>query len=449
MYQIDTEYRRERSRMQRRDFVRFGALSAASLPFAGLLQGRARAESAEDAGIPQKAKACIVLWMNGGPSQLDTFDPKPDAPESHRGPFGSIETNVPGIRLCEHLPQTAKHADKFSILRSVTHPSPSHGIARHIMLTGNVQARGTTNPSYGSVVYKERGAQGALPPYVAIPNAPDFAAAGFLGGGYKPLSVGTDPNTKDFRVRGLTLPQRLTVERLDHRRQMLAAVDTLQQQAEPIQQFDVLDSFFQQSYDMITSPEVKQAFDIGAEVDGLRDRYGRNTLGQSCLLARRLVESGVSFIHVDRGGWDTHRQNFPTLEKTRLPELDQAYSALLEDLHNRGLLESTMVLWMGEFGRTPKIDWAAQWQGGRHHFSKVFSAVVAGGGFHGGHVVGSSGPLGEEPTERPVYPWDLGATLLSLMGIEYDKTYEDRGRNIRILPFGTGVESGGLLTELT
>lgn len=446
MFQIDTEYRTERERFQRRDFLRFGAASGLGLAIPSLLGRTAQAAAKE---LPVTAKSCIVLYMNGGPSQPDTFDPKPDAPESHRGPFGSIETNVPGIRLGEHLPLTAQQADKFTILRSMTHPSPSHGIARHIMLTGNVQARGTTNPSFGSVVYKERGQRGSLPPYVAIPSAPDFAAGGFLGGGYKPLAVGSDPNSKNFQVQGLTLPKRLTVDRLEHRRKMLATVDAFQQGEErTAEEFNVLDQFYDRSYNMITNPEVKKAFDINAEDPKLRDRYGRNTLGQSCLLARRMVEAGVDFIHVDRGGWDTHRKNFETLENTRLPELDQAYSTLLEDLHTRGLLESTIVLWMGEFGRTPKVDWAPQWQGGRHHFSKVFSTVVAGGGFKGGQVVGSSGPLGEAVESRPILPWDLGATMLGMMGIGYDKTYEDDGRNIRLLPYGTSIVSGGMLEEI-
>lgn len=444
MFQLDTECRNERCGSQRRDFIRIGALSALGLTLPEWLRKRAQAAPAK---APVRAKSCIVLWMGGGPSQPDTFDPKPDSPVAYRGPFGAIETNVPGTFIGEHLPKLAQQADKYSILRSMTHPSPSHGIAQHSMLTGNVLARGTVNPSYGSVVSKELPQDSSIPSYVSIPKAPDYAGGGLLGGGYQPLAVGNDPNNKNFSVRGLTLPKRLTVDRLDHRRKMLAAVDTLQREQELDPQFGVLDSFYQRSYDMITAPVVKKAFDINSEKPELRERYGRNTFGQSCLLARRLVESGVKFVHVDRGGWDTHRRNFESL-KGKLPELDKGFSTLLEDLSERGLLESTMVVWMGEFGRTPKIDWAAQWQGGRHHFSRTFTTVVAGGGFQGGRVVGSSGPLGENVEDRPILPWDLGATMFENLGVSWDKTYNDRGRNIRVLPFGTSVVSGGLLTEL-
>lgn len=448
MLQLNTEYRPDRGGLQRRDFLRLGALSSLGLTLGSHFGRGALAESSAVPASNAKAKACIVVWLSGGPSHLDTFDPKPEADEAYRGPFKAIDTNVSGIQVCEHLPHLAKQADKYCLLRSITHPSPSHDTARHIMLTGNVPARGTVNPSYGSVVFREYGQQAALPPYVAVPNGPNYAQAGFMGGAYNPLAVGNDPNRDGFRVQGLTLPKQLTVDRLAHRRNVLKKIDSLQAELDHPEQFDVLDKFYSRSYDMVTAPAVKKAFDIASEDSKLRERYGRNTLGQSCLLARRLVESGVSFVHVDRGGWDTHRKNFDVLEKTRLPELDQALAGLLEDLAQRGMLDSTIVLCMGEFGRTPKIDWSAQWQGGRHHYSKVFSALIAGGGFRGGHVVGSSTPTGELVESRPILPWDMGATMLGLLGIPFDKTYPDRGRNIRVLPYGTSVVSGGMLTEI-
>ncbi len=444
MLRINTEFRPERRGLQRRDFLQVGALSALGLTLPDLLQAREQAGT----GRTTRARACIMLWMGGGPSHIDTFDPKPDAASDYRGPFRSIPTGVTGMRLSEHLPRMAAQANKFSILRSMTHPSPSHEIANHIMLTGNVPARGTVNPSYGSVVFQDRGFGGEIPPYVAVPNAPMYAESGFLGGAYKPFPVGNDPNAADFRVRGLTLPRHLNAERLDQRRQILGGLDTFNRELENEEQFNVLDSFYRRSYEMITGPAVQRAFDLQREAAPLRDRYGRNTLGQSCLLARRLVEAGVPFIHVDRGGWDTHLRNFETLSVNRLPELDQAFSALLEDLDTRGLLDTTMVIWMGEFGRTPKIDWSAQWQGGRHHWSRCFSVVVAGGGFRGGQVVGSSDAVGEAPKDRPVLPWDLGATMLGQLGIPFDKNFEIRGRNMRLLPFGTSVVSGGMLTEI-
>lgn len=443
MLHLDMEARRAHT-MGRRDFVRIGALSTLGVSMADLLRSRAQASPT----VQTKAKACIVLWMSGGPSHMDTFDLKPNAPSTHRGTFKPIDTNVPGIQISEHLPKLAQQADKFSILRTMTHPSPAHEIASHIMLTGNVPARGTVNPSYGSVVFRERGYQGALPPYMAVPNGHFYSDAGFLGGTYKPFAIGADPNANGFQVASLRLPNGMTVDRLANRRKWLAGLDGLKQRLENEPELEVLDGFYQRSYDMIASPEASKAFDLASEDAKLRDRYGRNTLGQSCLLARRLVEAGVSFVHVDRGGWDTHLKNFDTLRDTRLPELDQAYSALLEDLHQRGLLESTIVLWMGEFGRTPVIDYSAQWQGGRHHYSKVFSAVIGGGGIAGGKVVGTSTDNGEEVKERPILPWDVGATMMTLLGIPYDKTYVERDRNIRLLPYGTSVVSGGMLTEL-
>lgn len=446
MFEIDTEVQREKNGVARRDFIRIGALSTLGLTLPDLLRARAQAKPAEQAG---KAKACIVLWLSGGPSHIDMWDPKPEAPSEYRGTFKPIQTNIEGMQVSEHLPKMAKHAEKFSIMRSMTHPSPSHEVASHIMLTGNVPARGTVNPSYGSVVFREWGYQGSLPPYIAVPTGGRYAQAGFMGGMYKPFAIGADPNRDGFQVSSLKLPSGLTVERLQNRRKWLGAVDTLKQRLDDNDDLQVLDEFYQRSYDMISAPEASKAFDLSTEDKKLREGYGRNTLGQSCLLARRLVESGVSFVHVERGGWDTHSRNFETLSGSRLPELDQAFSALLEDLSQRGMLETTIVLCMGEFGRTPKVDYAPRWQGGRHHYSKVFSSVIAGGGFKGGHVVGTSSEKGEEVKDRPVLPWDLGATMFTRLGIPYDKTYVERDRNIRLLPYGTSLVSGGMLSEIT
>ena len=423
-----------------------GGSAALGLTLADLLRSQAVASPAKK-GKAAKAKACIVVWMAGGPSHLDTFDPKPEAPSDYRGTFKPIPTKVPGMQICEHLPELAKQADKFSLLRTVTHPSPSHEIASHIMLTGNVPARGTVSPSYGSVVFREFGYQHSLPPYVAIPNAHRYAQAGFFGGTYKPFAIGADPNAKGFQVKALRLPYGLTVDRLKHRRQWLTALDSLRKRIKH-EELEVLDGFYQRSYDMIVDPKTATAFDMAKEDDKVRERYGRNTFGQSCLLARRLIEAGVAFVHVERGGWDTHSRNFETLKNARLPEFDRGVAALLEDLHQRGLLDETIVLCMGEFGRTPKIDYAPRWQGGRHHYSKVFAALIAGGGFAGGRVVGTSSEKGEEVKERPILPWDIGASLFTLLGIPYDKTYVERDRNIRLLPYGTSVVSGGMLTEL-
>ncbi|MEK6233487.1 MAG: DUF1501 domain-containing protein, partial [Planctomycetales bacterium] len=269
MFQLDTEIQRDPGQLARRDFIRIGSFSAAGgIALGDLL--RARAAASPDAKPPQ-AKACIVLWMSGGLSHMDTFDLKPESPDTHRGLFRPIETVAPGMLISEHLPMLAQQADKFSVLRGLTHPSPSHDTASHIMLTGNVPARGTINPSYGSVIFKERGFSGSIPPYVAARTGSRYAQAGLLGGAYKPFAVGSDPNSSSFSVRNLSLPRRLTVERLENRRKILGAIDSLKEDLDD-PQFGVLDGFHRRSYDMITSPEATKAFDMNDEDAKTRDR---------------------------------------------------------------------------------------------------------------------------------------------------------------------------------
>ncbi len=432
----------------RRDFLRVGAIGTLGLSLPAWLRMKA-----EGAVREAPAKSVIQIWLSGGPSHVDIWDPKPDAPEDFRGPFKVSQTTVPGVYISEHLPRLARAFERFSLIRSMTHPSPAHEIATHIVNTGNVLQGGLVYPSIGSVVALEKGFdagyKGEIPPFVAIPGPPPwYGEAGFLGGRYKPFATGGDPNSNNFKVKGLELASGLTPERATKRRSLLSQLDTFARQFERSELFEVVDTYYERAYGLVLGT-AREAFDLSKEDPKLRERYGRTTFGQSCLLARRLVERGVPFITVTRGGWDTHFKNFDALQRL-LPELDQALSALLEDLYERGLLESTIVVCEGEFGRTPKIDWSSRWQGGRHHWPNVFSVLLAGGGFQGGRVVGMSTEKGEFVKDRPCYPWDLCASIYRQLGIDYTKRLpHPQGRVAYITPLAQGtIESGGLLDEL-
>lgn len=435
--------------MSRRSMLRVGAVSAMGLTMA---EAMARKAHGQEAPAGTKAKSVIQLWMSGGPSHLDTFDPKPEAPEDYRGTLKAIDTNVPGIQICELLPQLAKLADKYSILRGFTHPSPAHEVATHIVGTGNVLAGGLVYPTMGSVVAMEQyngGYEKELPPYIAVPStAPWYGESGFLGGKFKPFTTGGDPNAQNFRVQGLQLAAGLTEPRANDRHSLLKAVDSLERDVEDHELFQVVDTYYERAYGLIMG-EAKAAFDLSQEPDAVRDRYGRTNFGQSCLLARRLVERGVPYVTAHKGGWDTHLKNFEAMPAL-CKDLDTAFSALLEDLAQRGLLDSTVVVWQGEFGRTPKIDWSAQWQGGRHHYPNVFTSVVAGGGFKGGKVIGASDERGETVKDRPCLPWDLCASIYRQLGIDHNKRLpHPQGRVAYVTPLVLGtIASGGLLDEL-
>ena len=433
--------------VSRRDFLRVGALGAMGLSLSDWFKMKAQGAVTEG-----KAKSVIQLWMGGGPTHLDTFDPKPQAGEDYCGPYKKpVETNVPGMRLCETMPLMAKQADKFSIIRSMVVGHNGHETATYIMQTGTMPSD-LVYPSMGAVVaYKsnEAGYQGSLPPYMSLVSPfGRFSEAGFLGTEYKTFATGGDPNADRVNVQGIVPPSGVTDDRLENRRPLLEAVDTLAKDMENNKTFEAMTSYQQRAYSLLLG-DAKKAFDMSDETDELREKYGRNRFGQSCLLARRLVERGVPFITVNSGGWDTHRDNFGAMKRL-LPPLDQGFSALLEDLAQRGLLDSTIVTWFGEFGRTPKIAKEAPWDGGRHHYGPCMSAVVAGGGFKGGVVVGESDAKGELPKERPVYPWDLTASMYTLMGIDPTGTLpHPHGCVAYVTPVASGgVQSGGLLTEI-
>jgi len=432
--------------MCRRDFLRVGALGAAGLTLAQWLQLRACGQAGGG-----KARSVIQLWMGGGPTHLDTFDPKPQAGNDYCGPYKKpVETNVSGIRICEKLPLLAQQADKFAIIRSMTHGNNSHETATYIMQTGTMPSD-LVYPSIGAVVaYKrnEAGYEGSLPPYISVTSPLGrFSESGFLGTAYKTFATGGDPNASNFNVQGIVPPGGVTDQRLQERKTLLEAVDTLARQMDD-PQFQQVDSYQERAYGLILG-DARKAFDLSQEDEKLRERYGRNRYGQSCLLARRLVEHGVPFVTINWGGWDTHRDNFGRMEEL-LPRLDAAFATLLEDLAQRGLLETTIVTWFGEFGRTPKVYWDPPWNGGRHHFGPCFSAVVAGGGFRGGVVVGESDAKGEKVRDRPVYPWDLTGSIYKLLGIDPNgRLPHPHGCVAYVTPSGSGqVESGGLLTEI-
>lgn len=435
--------------MGRRDFLRVGSLGVLGLSLADWFALQAHGQV--KAG---KARSVIQMWMGGGPSHLDTFDPKPEAGYDYCGPLKSpVATKVPGTRLCELLPLLAQQADKYTIIRGFTHPDFGHETATYTVTTGTVPTPDLVYPSMGSVVALKKGYEagykGSLPPYISLTNPLGrFSDSGFLGNKYKTFATYGDPNAKDFRVQGMMPPGGVADARVADRRTLQQSLDSFTAGAEKEGLLRDLQGNQDKAYGVILG-DARKAFDLSHEKDDLRDRYGRNTFGQSCLLARRLVENGVPFITINMGGWDTHTDNFGAL-KQLAPVLDKGFSTLVADLAARGLLESTLVVWYGEFGRTPKIDWASPWFGGRHHYPLASSAVVAGGGFRGGALVGSSDATGEHVKDRPVYPWDLAASMYKLLGIEpTERLPHPQGCVAYVTPLASGsMPTGGLLTEI-
>ena len=421
----------------RRDLLKMGAVGAVGLSLPPSVWSYAPGRVT--------AKSVIQIWLWGGPCHLDTFDPKPDAGRDYCGPLVEpVATNVDGIRISQLLPKLARHADKYSILRSMTHGINSHETAAYITQTGRKEGR-LVYPTAGAVVslFKGFGAgySGIVPPYVVLTSAQGrFSECGFLGQKYKPFATGGDPARPVFAVDGI-VAQGISDERQQARRGLLERLDR-QIADEPH------DRCTSHAYELMFG-EMRRLFDLNIEKPEVRDKYGRNTFGQSCLMARRLVESGVPYITINYGGWDTHKTHFEIMNR-KLPEMDSGLSTLLEDLKDRGLLESTIVWMSGEFGRTPKVQWEAPWNGGRGHHGGVFSALLAGGGFKGGHVVGSSDKVGMEVASRPVYPRDVIASIYELMGIDPEAAMPNpRGMDIKVLPSKEeGAESGGRLKEI-
>jgi hypothetical protein len=432
--------------LTRREVLKRGLFGAAGLAFIDPFS-----RGASPAPALAKARSVIQIWMWGGPSHLDTFDPKPDAGNDYCGPFKNpIPTNVDGIKICEMLPLLAQQADKYSIIRSMTHGNNSHETASYIVQTGREPGR-LVYPCVGAVVSLFRGYdhgyKGLVPPYIVLTQTQGrFSEAGFLGPRYKPFATGGDPNRNPFAVEGI-VAQGITDQRQQSRRELLHSLDSLGKAMPENPQFKLLDRCEEKAYDMMFG-DARKLFDLSEEKDEMREQYGRNTFGQSCLVARRLVEHGVPYVTINYKGWDTHKQHFETMRR-KLPEMDRGMAALLQDLANRDLLDSTIIWWSGEFGRGPKIQWEPPWNGGRSHYGKCFCAVVAGGGFKGGRVVGASNENGTEVAERPVYPRDLIASMYELLGIDPEGQLPNpRGLDVKVLPYSELVEpassEGGL-----
>ena len=377
--------------------------------------------------------SCLIFFQSGGACQHDSFDPKPHAPREIRGGFGTIPTAVPGVRFSELLPRSARAADRFTTIRSLYSQEAIHEKAKQFIYSGVRPNNAYKHPVYGSVAAKELGPKNGLPPFVVIPRRDIAAEAGFLGPAYDPFIAG-DPAKKDFSVQDLTVRNGLSLEEASGRARLLAAIDEDIRAVEKSQLIEGMDYFYQKAFDLISSPGAKKAFDLGAEPDKLRDAYGRTTAGQGALLARRLIESGVRLVTIFHGGYDTHSDNDKT-NALLYPEFDQAFTTLLDDMGERGLLESTLVLALGEFGRTPKINFSA----GRDHWPGVFSIAAAGAGIPGGQVIGSSDERGAEPKDRPVSIGELGATLYKKMGIDYTRDYHANGRPVKIIPEGEPI----------
>ena len=434
--------------MSRREAMCRGLAGAA-----GLLLADRMAVPASAGALPAKAKSVIQIWMWGGPTHLDTFDPKPNAGNDYCGPLNKpIATNVDGIVISELMPLLAKQADKYSIIRSMTHGNNSHETAAYMVQTGRKAGERLAYPCVGAVVslFKgyNAGYRGLIPPYVVLTRPQGrFSEAGFLASRYKPFATGGDPAQSQFLVEGV-VAQGMTDQRQKERREFLHNIGTMEQVGKGDLTLTAFSQTEDQAYDMILGDGSK-AFDLSQEKDDLRERYGRTTFGQSCLVARRLVQRGVPYITINYPGWDTHKDNFGVMRR-KLPETDKGMATLLQDLSDLGLLQSTIVWCCGEFGRTPKIQWEPPWNGGRGHYGHVFSAVVAGGGFRGGRVVGASDAKGEHVKDRPVYPCDLLGSMYQLLGIDPDgKLPHPQGWLATATPSpADGIPSGGRLTEI-
>ncbi len=418
----------------RRDFLKVGFLASAGLSLSHYLR---LAEAGEvQAG---KAESAIFINLQGGPSHLDTFDLKPEAPSEYRGSFKPIKTNVSGIEISEHLPNLAKCADKYAILRGVTHTLGAHQLGTEYVNTGNRPLPSLEYPGYGAVVTKEKAAPEDLPPFVAIPNSAQ--RAGFLGVKYAPLNTAATPRPgAPFSVRGIALGNGLTVAEVEKRQSLLRDLDTAFRGFEENSQLlEGLDRFSQQAYSIITSKRTRAAFDVSQESPGFAKPFGEDPFGMSCLLATRLVESGVRFVTVSLGGWDTHQDNFTRLKTNLLPKLDVGLAALLNGLDQKGLLSKTAVFVTGEFGRTPKINTRSA-EGGRDHYPRCMFMLMAGGAVRGGQVVGASDDKATAPKNEGYSPDDVASSFYYNLGIDHTKEYHsDTGRPITIVRDGNVI----------
>lgn len=419
--------------INRRDLLTIGAAGGLTLSNFFRIKS-AMADQKHYKSVEGPAKSVIFIFLAGGIAQQESWDPKPYAPLEYRGPMDSIETNVSGIRFSETLAKTAQVADKLVVCRSMTHGEAAHERGTHNMFTGYRPSPALQYPSMGSVVSHEFGPRNNLPPYVFVPNQPNpYAGTGYLSSSFAGFSLGADPAKGDFQVRDLNLPGGVDTNRFSRRRKLLNVVNSHFSEREKSDSLDAVDTFYQRAYGLISSEKARLAFDISKEDDKLRDAYGRNQAGQRMLMSRRLVEAGVRFVTMTYGGWD-HHDGIEDKMKRLMPPFDQAFSTLINDLDQRGLLESTLVCVTSEFGRTPKINGTA----GRDHWPKVFSSVMAGGGLKRGIVHGASNATASEPDDSPFSVEDWATTIYKCMGIVADKELmAPGGRPIEIVDHGT------------
>jgi hypothetical protein len=433
--------------VSRRDCLRLGLGGMLGAGFVDLLRARSPDPSPKPGGEEQpsaSAKSCILIWMDGGPTHYETFDPKPTAPSELRGEFSPIATSVPGVLFSEQMKRLAAVMDKIAIVRSIRHDQGNHGAGNHYMMTGappripvGCGAFVSFHPSLGSVVAAEKGAPPGMPPYFSIPSMSRSGGPNFLGAKFAPFVVADDPNSSHFRVRDVAVPAELGDARFESRKEIRAQIDRLLRINDKIAADPVVaqDEHYQQGFEMMTSKQAQAAFDISREPDRLRDRYGRSSFGQRALLARRLVEAGVPFITLYFGGWDDHTKLFASLKK-RLPPFEATVATLIDDLHQRGLLDSTMVIALGEFGRTPQINK----DGGRDHWSNAMSVLFAGGGTPGGQVVGATDAKGYAAVERVLSPENFASTVYAKLGINPGKIlYAPSGRPAHLVSDPTPI----------
>lgn len=425
--------------MSRRQTLRLGATGL----FGGLtLPGIMRAEEiAKATGQPRnaRAKSCIFIFLEGGPPQQDMWDPKPDAPLEIRGPFHTIATKSPGVIFTEHCRECAKITDKFTVVRSHTHTDNGHATGYHYVMTGRRPAFADgeypipTNelyPSLGSIISRELGSNGTIPPYINMPHPMSAGGPGYLGAEYAPFVIEADPSQPDFEVRDLGQVEGLSVQRADFRQRLLAGLEKRQV---GMGRAAAMGTYYQKARDLMTSPEARKAFNIQAEPAPVRESYGMSQIGQSALLGRRLIEAGCRFVGIDAPGWDVHFNCFPSLQGDLIPPADKAFAALIMDLEQRGLLDSTLVVMMGEMGRTPRVNA----QAGRDHWSMAQCILFAGGGVKPGQIIGSTDAQAAAPTSDPVSIADLLRTIHTLLGIDADKEYDDPlGRPVPLVSGG-------------
>jgi hypothetical protein len=427
----------DKGRLERRTLLKVGTLALGGFSLSDYL--RYAAQAVEPKQLTDTA--VIHVFMGGGPSHIDMWDLKPQAPAEIRGEFRPISTRLTGVQISEHLPHLAGALDRVALVRSVAHANAGHLPASHWMMTGYQPAPATTsnvNPYAGAIVSKLRGPNTAgMPAYVSIPRRQLLGASAYLGPAYNPFTTESDPNSPTYAVQNLNLPKGMSAERLHDRQGLLRELDRVKSDIERSGELAGVDKFSRDALSIITSSRAQQAFDISREPAATRDRYGRTQAGQGCLLARRLVEAGVTFVTVLSGGeWDTHVNNFETLKNKSLPPIDRALAALVTELHERGLDRRVLVLVSGEFGRTPSINA----QAGRDHWPGAFSVLFAGGGLKVGHVIGATDERAAHPTTHPYSPGDVLATVYHFLGIDTSREFQDRsGRPIRILGEGTPI----------